>query len=287
MCDCENRLQTFLNAAEKAHVDFMIDLSDFVFPKKENDQYLAMWKCCPIEKYNVIGNHDAETCSKQEFMDYVGMKSRYYSFDKGNMHFIVLDPNNLHIDGKYVPYDHGNFFIDESKRAFVDPEQIEWLKKDLQKTNKRCIIFSHQSLEMCVGNREEIRSILEKENQRAGFQKVVACLNGHHHTNYEKVINGIVYIQINSASNQWLGEDYECTTRFAPAEYKRRPALKYLLPWKDCLYAIVTIDKEGLDLKGVESEFIPPVPTDFEALEKLCQVPVVPYIKDFKMKFKK
>ena len=286
MCDCEHRLQVFLEAAKKAKVDFIIDLGDFAFPKESNAEFIKLWRDCPIEKYNVIGNHDADVCSKQEFMDYVGMKSRYYSFDKGGIHFVVLDANHIYKDGKYIPYKNGNFYVPAHMREFIDPEQIEWLKKDLQQTNLRCLIFCHQSLEMGVGNRETVRAVLEEENKRVGYTKVFASLNGHHHTNYEKEINGIMYIQINSASDQWLGDKYTCTTRFDAEQYKRRPALKYLLPWKDCLYGIVTINKKGMKLKGRESEFIPPVPEDLKELEKEYETPIVPYIKDFKMKFK-
>ena len=286
MCDCEQRLKVFLDAAKKEKVDFIIDLGDFVFPKESNTEFINLWKNCPIEKYNVIGNHDAEMCTKQEFMDYVGMKSRYYSFDKGGIHFVVLDANHLYKDGKYIPYKNGNFFVDASMREFIDQEQIDWLREDLRKTNNRCLIFCHQSLEMCVGNREAVRAVLEQENERVGYTKVFASLNGHHHTNYEKEINGIVYVQMNSASNQWLGDKYTCTTRFPESEYKRRPALKYLLPWKDCLYGIVTINKKGMKIKGVKSEFIPPVPENMDEISKEMGIPVVPYIKNFKLKFK-
>lgn len=143
-------------------------------------------------------------------------------------------------------------------RAHIDPEQIEWLKTDLRKTDKRCIIFSHQSLENTVPNRESIREILESENKRTGYKKIVAAFSGHDHTNYEKIINGIAYIQINSASNQWVGDSYQCENRFSAEINKQHPSLKYVTPWEDCLYATVTLNKKSVKLKGTESQFIPP-----------------------------
>lgn len=285
MHDGEKRLQDFLNAAEKAKVDFIIDLGDFAQVKKENQVMVDLWNSFSGDKHHVIGNHDADNCTKDEFMKFVGMPSRYYSFDKGDMHFIVLDPNNLYKGGKYIPYAHGNFYVDPSMRAHIDPEQVEWLKKDLQQTDKRCILFSHQCLENTVQNRELIRGILEAENKRVGYKKVVAAFSGHDHTNYEKVINGIAYIQINSASNQWVGDAYQCETRFGKQINKEHPHLKYVTPWEESIYAIVKVNKKGLKLKGKESKFIAPTPADLKIPADYFPFPLVPYIKDFEFKF--
>ena len=99
------------------------------------------------------------------------MPGRYYSFDKGDFHFIVLDGNNLFDEGKYIPYNKANYYVDSRKRAFMDPEQMEWLKKDLAATTKRCILFSHQSIDRAMNNGYDVRDILEAENKRAGLQK--------------------------------------------------------------------------------------------------------------------
>ena len=275
MHDAKERLQVFLDAAKKADVDFIIDMGDFAHPKPANQYAFDMWHSFPGETYNVIGNHDEDNgCTKEDYVKYAKMKAPYYSFDKGDFHFIVLDPNTRYIDGKYVGYG-----------AIIQKDQFEWLKNDLRSTDKRCVIFSHQSLEHFVTNRKEVRALLEAENERAGFKKVVAAFSGHEHTNYEKVINGIVYIQINSASNQWVGEDYKCERRFSKEINEAHPWLKCTVPYKDCLYAIVNINKKGLKLKGVESEFIAPTPEDLDMPTYWADCPLVPYIKDFKCKF--
>ena len=165
----------------------------------------------------------------------------------------------------------------------VDPEQMEWLKKDLQATDKRCIIFSHQSFECSSENREDIRKIFEEENRRAGYKKVAVAFSGHDHTNYMKEINGIAYIQINSASNQWVGEKYACPERFSDEINQKRPALKYTLPYKDALYGIVTLTDKGMDLKGVKSEFIVPGPEELGITDR--SQPLVPWIEDLQLTF--
>lgn len=281
--DAEERLGTFLRAANDNQVDFIIELGDFCMPKEENKPFLKRWQDYAGEKYMLLGNHDMDNCSKEEVMQFIGMNNRYYSFDKGDFHFIVLDPNNIYDGEKYIPYENGNYFGYGEKVSYVDPEQVEWLKKDLQSTDKRCIIFSHQSFECSSQNREEIRKIFEDENLRAGYKKVAVAFSGHDHTNYMKEINGIAYIQINSASNQWVGEKYACPERFSDEINQKRPALKYTLPYKDALYGIVTLTGDGMQLKGVKSEFIAPGPEELGITDR--PQPLVPWIEDLQLTF--
>ena len=70
-----------------------------------------------------------------------------------------------------VTIQKANYYVDVKMRAFMDPEQMEWLKRDLESTEKRCIIFSHQSIDTFMRNGDEVRQILEDENRRAGFKK--------------------------------------------------------------------------------------------------------------------
>ncbi|RGP17633.1 metallophosphoesterase family protein [Parabacteroides gordonii] len=281
--DAEERLGTFLRAANDNQVDFIIELGDFCMPKEENKPFLKRWQDYAGEKYMLLGNHDMDNCSKEEVMQFIGMNNRYYSFDKGDFHFVILDPNNIYDGEKYIPYENGNYFGYGEKVSYVDPEQVEWLKKDLQATDKRCIIFSHQSFECSSQNREEIRKIFEDENLRAGYKKVAVAFSGHDHTNYMKEINGIAYIQINSASNQWVGEKYACPERFSDEINQKRPALKYTLPYKDALYGIVTLTGDGMQLKGVKSEFIAPGPEELGITDR--SQPLVPWIEDLQLTF--
>ena len=279
--DAPERLKTFFKAAQDNKVDFVIELGDFCFQKDENIPFRDLWNSYEIDKYNVLGNHDMDICTKEEHMTFLGMQARYYSFDKGDYHFIVLDPNNLFIDGKYIPYANGNYYIDASKRAYIDPEQIEWLKKDLAATDKQCIIFSHQSLEKSVSNGEQVRKILEEENLRAEEKKVLVAFSGHDHTSYMKTINDIAYIQINSASYQWVGDKYVCTDRYNDSINALRPALKYTVTYKDALYSIVTISDDKIEVKGTNSEFVSPRPQDLGIPNDLGSQPLTPQNKDF------
>ncbi len=267
----------------------MIDLGDFCFPLPENRDFLNMWTRSSLEKYNVLGNHDMDMGTKQEFMQFVGMPERYYSFDKGGFHFVVLDPNNLYVDGEYRPYDHGNFYRAPKERGYLDPPQIQWLKTDLAQTSKNCIIFSHQSFENSDGgcqNGQEVRAIFEKANREAGFQKVITAFSGHHHTDYAEEINRITYIQINSMSYKWVGDKYSAPERFSHEINKKRPALKYTIPYKDPLFAMVTIHNGKIVVEGTETTFIKPGPEELNYDPRLSSnSPTVPRISDRNVTF--
>lgn len=288
MHDASWRLKSYLKEAKKQNVDFIIDLGDFCHPTLENNDFLKIWDEMDLKKYRVLGNHDMDKGSKQDFMNYVGMDQRYYSFDQGNFHFIVLDPNNLLIDGKYVPYGHANFYRPTEQRAHVDPQQLEWLRRDLENTDKHCLVFSHQSFEnpTACQNRAKVREIFESANKLCGFKKVVAAFSGHDHTDYAKEINGICYVQINSMSNQWVGDKHKCPQRFSPEINKNNPYLQYTTPYKDPLFAIVTINNGEINIDGIQSSFIEPGP-DKIGLESgiFCNMPLVARVSDRVLKY--
>lgn len=276
MHDASDRLNVFFDAARKNKVDFIIELGDFCQAKDENIPFKELWHSYEGEKYNVIGNHDMDAGTKKDYMKFMRMPSRYYSFDKGGVHFIVLDANIVVRDGEYLSADKGRGY-----GRYIDSEQVEWLKKEVVSTQNRIVIFSHQGLENTVDNGYEIHKIFEEENKRVGFLKVMAALSGHRHTSYLKQINGISYIQINSASNKWVGDKYIHAGRYSKEINDKHPYLKYTLPYKDALYSIVTISKKEIEIKGVKSEFVAPTPEDLNVPLSLKDPLPVPWNDDF------
>ena len=265
--DKNARLSKFIERAINDDVQFIIQLGDFCFPKKENLDFLNIWNQFKGPNYHVLGNHDMDISSKEVIMEYLEMPSKYYSFDEEGFHFVVLDANYIYNNEKYLDYNNANFYIDSSLRTFINPEQIEWLKGDLESTNKPTIIFSHQSLLNAlwgIKNRLELREVLEQENIRSGFQKVIACFNGHDHIDYHKQINGIHYVEVNSMSYQWLGEKYSNKTRYSAELYDKYQSLDKLAPYKDALYTIISVDphKGRIELEGLKSEWIEPSPAN-------------------------
>jgi len=150
--------------------------------------------------YHVLGNHDVDGISKQQFLERVentGIQTAksYYSFNKKGFHFVVLD-GDFTKEGK--AYDHGNFTWDNT---MIANEEIDWLKNDLKTNELPVIVFIHQMLEEsksvnhAVANALQVRQILEQS------QNVICVLQGHVHEEIYKFINGIHYYSVNAVAD--------------------------------------------------------------------------------------
>ncbi len=251
MHDADARLQTFVNEMNREKVDFTIQLGDFCRPYAYNDTFLGIWNSFEGPRYHVLGNHDMDGgFTERQTMDYLGMKSAYYSFDRNGFHFIVLDGN----EKKDPPL--------EGYPRFIGETQKKWLKDDLRKTRFPVILFSHQSLEdnWGVENQEEIRKILEDENQNSGKRKVLACFNGHSHLDWVEKINDIWYVEVNSMSYFWVGDEAK-HINYSEDIDKKYPWIKYTCPYQDPLYEVVTVVGDGtIKIKGSTTKWVGPDP---------------------------
>jgi 3',5'-cyclic AMP phosphodiesterase CpdA len=192
MHDADERLQVFIDAVNRDRPDFILQLGDFCCPYDRNRSFLNIWEQFKGPRYHTLGNHDRDGgFAWQQVQDFLGMPHRYYSFDQGGWHFVVLDGNERNPINPEPGYPR-----------YIGSVQLDWLRQDLGKAKAATIVFSHQSLEDEGGleNRSEVRAVLEAANAAAGWRKVGLCLSGHHHIDFQRVINGIQYVQVNSMS---------------------------------------------------------------------------------------
>ena len=254
MHDANERLTTFVQAMKEEGVEFVIQLGDFCVPKDANRTFLDIWNSYPGPRYHVLGNHDTDGgYTREQTVAWWEMPSRYYSFEQAGIKFIVLDGNDK-------PENHAGGYP-----RFIAKDQLKWLSAELENTDLPIIIFVHQSLEReaegGVQNGGEIREMLERANARAGKRQIIACFSGHHHRDYVRTINDIVYPQINSASYFWVGGDYQ-RIRYSEQVDKKHPYIKYTVPYKEPLFGIVTIDRVGgnMSMHGRSSTFVGAAP---------------------------
>lgn len=283
--DGKERIASFLRAARREKVDFIIELGDFCRLDSMGQRVLSLWNSYPGDSYHVIGNHDLDKYDCKTYVEAMGMPARYYSFDKGDFHFIVLDGNNLFDGKRYIHYAKGNYFKHPAMRAFVDKEQMEWLQKDLASTRKRCVLFSHQSIDSFMNNGDEVRRLLEEENKRAGFKKVVLAFSGHNHSNYTKTVNGISYVQINSASYVWIDRLSMTEKRYSEEINRKYPLLRKSITYDKPLYAIVRLTGGEAVIKGRQARFVPPAPEDLQLGDSIGGYPLVSVIENVIISF--
>lgn len=187
-------------------VDFLIELGDLKDEGVSPNELETLGFLDTIERtlkrfkgplYHVLGNHDHDSISKQQFLDAItndgfSRARNYYAYDVKGFHFVVLDANYT-ADGK--PYDHGNF---DWRDTHIPDDQLSWLKKDLlDNRSKPTIVFVHQQLDSvafeashrvhCPDNADAVRSVLEDAGN------VIAVFQGHYHNGSLNKINDIYY----------------------------------------------------------------------------------------------
>jgi 3',5'-cyclic AMP phosphodiesterase CpdA len=250
MHDADERLATYLKAMAAREADFVVQMGDFCQPIEANDGFMKVWRGSPLPTYDVIGNHDMDGATREQTLAYMDRDPGYYTFVKGGYRFIVLDGNDRH-EGAPSGYPR-----------HVGPEQRAWLTEQLAETEEPVIILSHQSLENGNGldNGPEMRAILEAANERAGWQRILACFSGHHHLDALVEVNRIPYVQVNSMSYYWVGGSHRHKS-YPDEVHTAHPWIEYTSPYRDALYACVTIDPKGeLRIEGVQSEWVGPSP---------------------------
>ncbi|MEX0312948.1 MAG: metallophosphoesterase [Allomuricauda sp.] len=284
MPDANQRLEKFVSEAIDRDVDFIIQMGDFCMGDSKNKEFLKIWETFNGPKYHVLGNHDMDTNSKEEMLDFWGMPKTYYSFDFHGYHFIVLDANFLYQDGKFVDYDKSNFYVNSNLRTYIDDKQIEWFQADLEATQLPSIVFSHQSLwhyQWGVKNRLALQKIMEAQKE-----KVICCMNGHNHQDFHHQQNGIDYIEINSMSYQWMEDKYRNTERYPEEMYKQYKWLPNMATYVDPLYAFAVLEPEGtLQIEGVKSKWMPPSPTEAGMPKGVYGNQISAEISDYKLRF--
>ncbi len=255
--DSKDYLARVLERAEKSDCDFVIHLGDFAHRPKHDIDYVNFYNDSKLPTYHTIGNHDDDGNVHEETLEAYRLKCGHYFFDKNGFRFVVADPNYIYDEGKYTHYSKGNYYkvTKPAKIAMMPPEELEWLKDVIESSPYPCIVFSHQSFERerhSVPNYAAVRRIFNDANQ-AHPGRVRLVINGHHHIDNLRVLDSIIYLDLNSASFYYYSGTHNCY----PEEYYRKYSqTRHCIVWNDPLCAVITMDTDGhLKIDGAKSEF--------------------------------
>ena len=198
-----DKLRAAVEHFNAARLDFIIELGDLKDMNPTHDPAATLGFLDDIEAelqrfrgrvYHVLGNHDMDCITKEEFLKHIRNPGKargrsYYSFRARGIQFIVLDAN---FNEDRSPYGRGNF---DWRKAYFPDEEIEWLGRELRHGRCPAIVCCHQLLdsfsgvrpEVCVSNAEEAVRLLEESG------RVLAVLQGHHHSGNYSQRRGIHY----------------------------------------------------------------------------------------------
>jgi len=170
----------FVSKFVNANYNFAIFLGDIVYDiKKLYDPTNKVLSKLNIPMYFVPGNHDVDYESVGDKLSFETFKKvygpQYYSFEYGNVHFIVLDNVDYkgEIDGKKT-YTGG-----------IDKQQLIWLKSDLENTDKsKNVVISMHIPVNSIGGDYDANKILNKDEffDILDVREKVILLCGHTHT---------------------------------------------------------------------------------------------------------
>lgn len=194
------RLTNAVAAFNSLGLDFVVEMGDL----KDNsgdvagtlsalDRIESVFAAFKGPRYHVLGNHDMDILSKEEFLSRVSNHGfakalPHYAFTQGGFRFVVLD-DNFNADGS--DYCRGNF---DWRAALVPPDELAWLTRELDCAREPVVVFNHQRLDtddvLAATNAPAVREILERSG------KVVAVFTGHHHDGGFSRIGGIPYYTV-------------------------------------------------------------------------------------------
>ena len=255
--DSPEWLERILARAEEKGVDFVIHAGDFSHNPAKDADYVRRYNDFRIPTYHTLGNHDTEGCTLAETLAAYRMARGHYHFDRNGFRFIVLDTNYFRADGgRFVHFEGGNYRkIPSSQSWTCNGEQYEWIEDTLRRSPYPCVVFMHQSCERERGGMPDwrrMRNLFRWINAHCG-NKVWLVVNGHHHTDGLRFIDGIAYLDLNSANYKYYGESH----RLYPAEYlKAHTGASHVIAWEDPISAVITLDATGrFRIEGQKSRF--------------------------------
>jgi len=173
-----------------------------------------------LEVKHMIGNHDVwgwfsktedlkgdRLYGKQWVVEEFQMPKRYYSFTKGGWKFIVLDSTQLYPKGGFMGY--------------IDPEQLEWLKTELDATPKQqyiCLASHIPILSTAAslffdkvpenGDLQQPHYLIHTDvhalvNLFRNYPNLKVCLSGHLHMQESLTYWGVTHLNNGAVSGNW------------------------------------------------------------------------------------
>lgn len=256
--DTREWLEKILARAESTACDLVIHMGDFTHAPAKFRDYVDFYNNFKIPAYHTIGNHDDDGNLHEQTLEAYKLTRGYYHFDRGGYRFVVTDTNHILHEGQIIHYSKSNYYkFGKQKGSSISrlgPEQLEWLKDVVENSPYPVVVTSHASFERTNGSPEgaAVRKILAEANARHPG-RVRLVINGHHHHDHVRILDGIVYLDLNSANYDWVDKPHDKY----PAEYLAKWKLaKNTIMWDDPISAIITLSADGrIQVEGQKSRF--------------------------------
>lgn len=220
-------LERAVDAINSANADLVIAGGDLITDGFQSsasqvaprwDAYMKMHRGIKADLYPTIGNHDLVAANPQDgsaaaqdprkvYLAEMGLDQTYYSFDAAGYHFVILD--SIQVTNDRYQY-----------QGFIEPEQMEWLKRDIAKVspNTPIVMVTHIPIltaffsatlgatakapkNRIITNNVEVLKIIENHN-------VILVLQGHLHVKERIKWRDTSYIVGGAICGKWWRGHY-------------------------------------------------------------------------------
>ena len=264
-------LKKLQKRAEENDCDFIIHAGDFCYGPSNIKDYVTAYNDFHIPSYHCLGNHDCDNTPYEETLRLFNMKSNYYYFDCKGYRIIVLDTNYCKIGDTYVNYSLRNFRAYPDGHDNLPPEQLQWLADTIEDSEYPCLILSHASFERelvipkdeaemiqlskeanACKNYTEVREIIRKANEKTPH-KVLMVMNGHHHHDFLRILDNVLYWDINTTAYDWVSDKGH---DLFPEDFCKQHILaNHTIAFDEPLSAVVTVEGTTITIDGAESTY--------------------------------
>ncbi len=237
--------------ALRENCSFVLHAGDFSHGPSHVREYVDRYNHFALPTYHCLGNHDTDSTPYPETLLLYNMPDGHYFFDCEGYRFIICDPNYCYRNGEYIHYDMSNYYAYPEARDYMPPDQLQWLRETITSSPYPCILVSHASFERPDGvqNREEVLRIIRDANLRKPHS-VLLCINGHHHRDFLRVLDNVVYFDLNSASYDWVSIKHN---NYPEELCKAYSLLSNTVVYNDPIHAIITLEGTSVTIEGMES----------------------------------
>lgn len=190
------KIKKMMDRFVKMGVEYVICLGDFIenaYDDEENTEMLEMMmgiiRTYNIPFYTLMGNHDCDAFTKEEFYEIAKIDAVPKSVRIGDALFVYLDANFLKDGTSYKP---GNI---EWTNTFIPQDQLDYYKKAWQNTDaSEVYVFMHQNADTTIPDqRYWMSNAKQVQEALAECPKLKGVYQGHYHKGHEGIINGIPY----------------------------------------------------------------------------------------------
>ena len=116
---------------------------------------------------------------------------------------------------------------------------------------------------------------------------MLGVFSGHFHLDYARVVNGIRYFEMNSAAYWWLNNKEARREVYSPEVHKAYRWASSVAPYRDPLWAVVTLDLDRgeLAIERKRSDWIGPDPWARGETTDRPREPLHPWVSSHQVKW--